>query len=316
MSKVAGRIAPVDHTLARRAALSSTSPVVLHVGLHKTGTTFLQRNVFPVIPEVTTLYRKSAMSRFIGLPPDRLLVVTDEGISGSPFKGRWVEEFEQNVLFLKNVFRTSAVIIGFRSHAQLLISLYKQYLHVGGTERIGVMFDPISDGGIIKKDDLRFSPRIEFLKKHFEHVFVHTQEELDTNFANFLDDLTLFLGTAKPEGNTLSLTRRNVGVRGAAQADLLMYLNRIDSFLRSTQILPTLQNPLFKILGLAPRHLCQRYLSFIKSAPVRLSPDVEDFINTRYADDWQEVVAATQRRREDIVRGESASVPQPCREQI
>ena len=160
--------------------MAENSSVYIHVGLHKTGTTFLQESVFPYFQNVL-FFRGWVDLRTVCRKTDsEPILISDEGYSGNPRGEAYLEEFEKNMLHVKSFFNHPQIIIGFRKHDSFIISLYKQYLQEGGFGEFKEFFKEGSEG-IVNADSLFFKPRIELCKKLFENVLIYTQEDLLTN---------------------------------------------------------------------------------------------------------------------------------------
>jgi len=126
--------------------------VVLHVGLHKTGTTFLQQNVFPLIDPLAVDYnptgireaiksvyrsnyrsavveRESLAIRKIVQNANRPILISYELMSGSP----WINyaDLDDMVDVLKKSFDTATVVIVLRNQIDWLTSLYQEGLKDG-----------------------------------------------------------------------------------------------------------------------------------------------------------------------------------------
>jgi hypothetical protein len=281
--------------------------MVLHIGLHKTATSFLQRRVFPRLEGVA----------FAGYPPmggqtvklvarrarrDAPLLLSDENLSGHPFRGRWIEEFEESVRGLALLFPEARVIVGFRAHGSWLVSVYKQYLNKGGTLTLREFLGFGDTPGIVRQQDTDFGRRLDLLEALFPgRVFVHTQEEIANALASFMGDLCAFLGVPTLDVAALPTRRDNVGV-GGRQARLLRHLNRVDAMLRKAVVLPTLNNRIFEKLSLDPRRLCQQRLAGLgPGTPLALPPEVG-----AWAPDWDREwtrVEAARARRGAVIAG-------------
>lgn len=170
---------------------------VFHIGLHKTGTTFLQRDVFPAMEGLHTyVYYHPLWELFKARDAERV-VVSCERLSGNPFGGKWSDQGKTYAKNIGKMFPESKCIIGFRRHDALIRSLYKQYLHQGWAASLDELFHP-EGSGTIGLEDLRFRARIEYCEQYFSEVFVYTQEELRDNLGGFLESLSQFLGTPPP----------------------------------------------------------------------------------------------------------------------
>lgn len=132
--------------------------IYLHLGIHKTGSSFLQKEFFSKYNDQQTLYIDRAnLSDFKGyilhtddfafevekaleifnsiiskFGPCNRIVLSDEEFYGNPFMG--VLDRKRNIDRLIKVFGDSlSVMIFIRNQQLLLDSLYKQYVKTGGT---------------------------------------------------------------------------------------------------------------------------------------------------------------------------------------
>lgn len=266
--------------------------VAVHIGLHKTGTTFLQNDIFPTLPGVATLRRWHSIRSIMDSSTEKVVLISDEDISGHPFRGKWMDEFEENLSFVKRFFNKPAIIVGFRQHDSFVLSLYKQYLQIGGTEGIEYVFDPRRDSGLIKTYELSFATRIQFLEKHFDRIFIYTQEELRDDLDMFVHRLSTFLGVPAQTLDAGTITTHNKGLKGYRQVQLLLRLNQLNKHLEQKG-LPTLNNKLFTKLRMTPRALCQERLSFLPSRSLTLPEYMKTFLQSEFAEDWQYIKHAT-----------------------
>lgn len=177
------------------------SKVYIHIGLHKTGTTFLQKQYFPKIKEISYLGKID----FHVLGQKKLkedILISYEGLSGFPWNSQWIKgtnnsfnwmnSFEIALENVKLIFPDAHLIVVFRKHGDLLISLYKQYLQEGGVLKIDEFYGP---NGVITDRDLNFRKRIEFLKDNFEDVDILSFEKFKNQgisyFLNYFSDLKM-----------------------------------------------------------------------------------------------------------------------------
>jgi hypothetical protein len=107
--------------------------IVFHVGVHKTGATFLQECVFDKIENVRIV--QNELCEFVaGFGGGSLMRV----IIWSSLEG--VKKV------LKKLFPKSKCIIDFRRHGELVKSLYKQYIHKGNTREFESFFGEMGRG--------------------------------------------------------------------------------------------------------------------------------------------------------------------------
>lgn len=267
--------------------------------MHKTGSTFLQRYVFPSIEAVHYLKTPHLVDLSRCMDSEKL-VISSEGLTGIPWrypgqeKHSWAEDRAIILRNLKTLFPEVYIIIGFRKHADLIRSLYKQYLHEGGYLRLEEFFN-FDQEPIISPRDLHFKEIIVHLGELFgQRIFSFVFDDLK-NGERLMEGLTHFLGVPpitvkKPPGDY------NRGVRDI-QSRILRVLNRAaNSQLNPDGFLP-LNNVFFRRFGLTPRDFCQRRLSTLSEKDIELDPDLKARLDEYYEHDWNEVLEFVQQCR-------------------
>src|SRR5262245_10233078 len=154
------------------------SPVLVHVGLARTGTTWLQKHIFansphlftPADPSLPPMERAKQLGRRLCkdgeeklvneldfdalafrreceanlVPAGQHAVISSERLSGSVLSGG----FDRAIISrrIKAVFPKARILLVIREQRALLMSMYIQYLKYGGWHTIGDFVDPPSDG--------------------------------------------------------------------------------------------------------------------------------------------------------------------------
>ena len=159
-----------ERTLGERTG--PTPPVVLHIGLHKTATRFLQRALFcrldPAVVLVNPPALMDALRRALREPGGtsraalaeaaeaakaqaggRILLVSDPGISGDMFNNH--AEYRDNLALMRATFPHARVLYFVRRQSDWLHSAYRQMLVKGRSAPIEVFLN-FRDGA--------FRPRI------------------------------------------------------------------------------------------------------------------------------------------------------------
>lgn len=258
--------------------------LILHVGLNKTGTTFLQNNIFPQLDNTKIVNPTNLKFQINGLfSENKNILISHEGLLGVPFnyKRSWLDDQLLSIKNINKTFNNVKIIIGFRDHDDLILSLYKQYLHEGGYLKFNDFYN-FNNTGILKPDDLIFEKRILSLKKYFgENVFIYHQSDLKSNLELFLYNLSLFVTN---KNQIFDLSKRlkkgeNIGV-GYYQSILLRKLN----FFSDKYI--NLNNKIFKYIGIDPRKLCQNKLRFISKKSLALDNKIKCDIISYYKSDY------------------------------
>lgn len=271
--------------------------IYIHIGFVKTGTTFLQKNFFERSNKVIYFSGEGFWNHDLSnqTEADKLLI-SFEVISGNPVSrdrvvGRksynWNNDFDTRIANLKRLFPDAKIIVGVREHQSFVLSLYKQYLHKGGTLSLKEFFS-MKSTGLLSREELLYKPKFEALQSHFRDIFVYDQRMLFKDCSGVLARLGDFMGVdfvSSLTGNTL--TYENQGVK-LVPGNILRYLNKLNYFLRAVPFLPTLNNGLFKKLRITPRELCQVRLNpaFKKDFSLDFA---ENEMKTFYREDWNYV---------------------------
>ena len=127
--------------------------ITLHIGLHKTATSYIQSHIFGKHPSITLIRGWFSHRQLMAADFSKNLVISDESISGRLFNGTYLEDFNTNMEKIKELYKEPRIIFGIRRHDSFLLSVYKQYLHEGGSGNIDYIFD-VNDNGIIKHHEL------------------------------------------------------------------------------------------------------------------------------------------------------------------
>jgi len=258
--------------------------VVVHIGLPKTGTTFIQYNVFPCLPNTSIVRAFHQQSGLLRIHPNHQIIITNELISGRMWFG--AKSFYFNVERVKNLYNNPKIIFGIRNQNTFVTSLYKQYLHEKGYEDFDHFFN-IENSGIVKHNQLLLMPKIKYLFRNFEDVFIYSQETLKERQDDFLSGLATFL---ELPDKTIDLgeikNRTNVGVKSEFQVNTLRKMNKFNNRLEKIHPKLSLYTHFFTKYQLSPRFVCQDKLKKIKSPKFELNQKYLDFINKYYAKDW------------------------------
>jgi hypothetical protein len=256
--------------------------LIIHIGLHKTGTTFIQNEIFPKFKSIQTIRAWHTQRNIFNTGLRKHILITDEGMSGNPWGGNYIKEFEININKIKLIYNNPKIIFGIRKQNALLLSLYKQHLQEKGWVEIDVFFNK-NNTGIVKIEDLYFENRINILNQNFKDVFYYSQEQLLKSPQSFIDNLILFLKINEDVRLLGNIKKYNVGVSSSLQVKVLKKLN----YLSSKPYCPNLYSKSLKKIKLTPRHITQYYLKNINSTKFELSNDLNQFISDNYKLDWE-----------------------------
>lgn len=229
-----------------------TKPLLIHPGFAKTGTTFLQSEIFSNPRLFRQLWDHDDVDRFVIRPHDldfdpaparaeiaRLRscqtiapidVVSSETLNGNLFFG-----LRENVGLshrLKEIFEDAKILITVRRQLPIIKSTYMMYLDMGGTHLPEDFFDPKPHYIHFGFDPrmFEFHKIVELYAQLFgrDNVHVLPQEILEQDGNEFLIGIFRFCGV---EAQTLDMSagkkpRRGVGARPSAM-HLLRFANRL-----------------------------------------------------------------------------------------
>lgn len=182
-----------------------TAPLLLHVGYHKTATSWMQQRLFVhehgyhqiarhrevwdhVVAPHGLLFDPAGMRAVIErgmreLPAGKVPVISSEILSGHPFYGGMGSDvFARR---LKAIAPEARILISIRSQMRILTSVYMQYLLRGGTMSPQLFFagDPELGFYGFRPEHFEYHRLVKLYQELFgaENVHVMTQESLRTD---------------------------------------------------------------------------------------------------------------------------------------
>lgn len=300
----------------RNAADAMTfSNVTFHVGLHKTGTTFLQEHVFPRLEGVENLVWRN-LEYFLRLDCRKVYFVSCEGLSGSTFAS--TGERIKAISLLGAMFPCARIVITVRPHGEYLKSLYSQYLRYGGTqpfERFVLLpFDDIGgsgapDGHLIHAGDLSYRAIIEAAERSFSvPPLVCTMADIFRTPESFVEQICSYVHCAPGSAvdGFKEKSPSNVGIR-KRQAFLLRAMN---SFFKPPLSLDGRNRPYRRLakFRVDPVTVCFRWLRMIPSSDL-VSDELISRLNAHHFEDWRFVEDYVKAKRWTELPLRSASYP-------
>lgn len=197
-------------------------PLLIHVGYHKTATTWLQRVLFTPDHGYRQLLSHAEVFKTIVRPhgltfdasPARALVaerlaadtacdtdvISSEILSGNPFLG--ARESDQFAKRLHVLAPDALILITIREQFAMMTSLYMQYLSRGGTMAPDAFFAEAPDIGYVAfaPEHLEFHRLVGLYRELFgpARVLVITKEALDADDRATVDRIGSFCGNRTP----------------------------------------------------------------------------------------------------------------------
>lgn len=231
------------------------APVAIHLGLHKTASGTMQRQLFPACEELNLLTsltpqvrqfvfsvaRKDPMHFDAAAArellsgcwaSDKLNLISNESLSGPPYSGLAEFGLDHRSPILTNLgaaYPEARVFVVLRRQDKLAKSLYRQYLKVGGTKKIQRFYgvDNRQEPGLMATDRFCFSPWLAALDAQFPAgVLLLTFEEFVADRPSFLSKLSTFLEVTIPDMELVSENATTLGPFGLEATRVLNHLFR------------------------------------------------------------------------------------------
>lgn len=201
-----------------------TARLLLHIGYHKTATSWMQQRLFVhehgyhqiarhrevwdnVVAPHGLLFDPRAMRAVIsegmrGVPSGMVPVISSEILSGHPFfGGMGSDDFARR---LKAIAPDARILISIRSQMRILTSVYMQYLLRGGTMSPELFFagDPELGFYGFRPEHFEYHRLVKLYQDLFgaENVHVITQESLKTDMDGATNRLAEFAGNTSFHG--------------------------------------------------------------------------------------------------------------------
>lgn len=178
--------------------------IYIHVGMQKTGSTWLQSEYFPKITTHDVIYKESFRNIFYGLT-DKDLLITYENYVGYPHilksedRNGWMDTRSKAIRNLAAFFPKADIILVIRKQSSLIGSLYNQYIKVGGNITLKDYWKG-DDKYSLEREALLYNDLIKDLKRHFKgrvlvldfDLFIHDKNKFSTILSDFLGGVNSF----------------------------------------------------------------------------------------------------------------------------
>lgn len=302
--------------------------IYLHIGFHKTATTFLQWSIFPKLKKVKLIRKTHAKNllnevRLRELNDDDVLrirnefdkkgsdkkpsLISYEGWTGSPFSQKNSKNAYSILKDLKRIFPEELydvqLIIGIRKQVDLMTSLYIELLHQGGNKKEEEYIDELERNN--KFRHYLYNDYLDAVEQLFgKNYFVFIYENFKKGKDDYLLELLNYIGVKKVPEYSNQQVNRSYGVLQAKMAQKLNTLFKtqknpdgkipeIKIKLKrnySKKLAEKLLDKKKKTITLSPRTLLQNKLSFkLHYKRYRLSDELQDKINDYFKEDNQKL---------------------------
>ncbi len=227
--------------------------IFIHIGLHKTGTTFLQRKIFPNLNDFCLVHRErhanfpnigGAINQFLyadeslynshdlktifeSISEDKV-IWTSEDLCGRPMGFGGVVNRAVIAKRIKDNFPNAKIIIAIRGQEQIIYSTYNQYLKgengvlsIQKSLKKGI-YEP--KGLYIHLNTFKYYELIKFYKSLFSDVLIIKYEDVSENPSKVIHQIEEFMNTSI-DPHKLNLARENV-TPDLAKMQNLRFVNR------------------------------------------------------------------------------------------
>ncbi len=165
----------------------------VHVGLAKTGSTFLQRHVFPKFRGIHYIKKSNYFKKtdIITRSTFNTFLFSHESI----IKNKRIIRDNGRIKDLSKEYPNAKIIIFFRRHDRWIKSKYYYYIRKNGFEPFNRYFDLEHDTGKVKKEMLDYGRDIRLIESHFPtKPLVIFQEELARHPSKVIALLADYMG--------------------------------------------------------------------------------------------------------------------------
>lgn len=171
--------------------------IFFHLGPKKTGSTYLQRNVFPRLKGIK-YYNKSKFRSY----KEKINTGTHEKYLFSREFGESLKRISRDISV---DFPEARIILVLRRQDSWIASKYKYHIKKYGSMSFNEFFELESDTGFWKKEDLCYRKKIEWIEKHFQHKpLILIYDVLKTNPELFVEQITDYLGVQIDEHDKIN----------------------------------------------------------------------------------------------------------------
>lgn len=241
------------------------SKIYIHIGMHKTGTTFLQNQVFKNLNEIH--YINGGLLNEICRPSNRSeqsKLISWEGLSGRPYIGQPTKEnkslkkkiyrdsFYASVNNLKRLFPNCEIIIFIRKHEEYIVSWYRHFIKRGGVLTFKEFY---GEKGVLHPSDILYKKKIQVLKENFKVVHIFDYSDLKNKPDETIMKL-LSIIDEKDFNDKISSKKVNVSIKGWR----LNFVRRYNSIFFK---FPSQIQRILKLIYLSPELFVTKLLFFI-----------------------------------------------------
>ena len=202
---------------------------IIHIGYHKTGTTWFQHILYPKMTNYKFCRSDIIRKYFIDIRPfdfdpniakeafksDEDLLLSDEELSGNMHNGGLNGYLSFEIANrLKKVFPQAIIVIFIRNQWDIIASCYRQYIKEGGTYNITKYCNskqyPIHREATFSFEHFKYDMLINHYQSLFDNVLVYRYEDFREHSEKFVESYIDELGI-EIDGTINYSQQKNVG---------------------------------------------------------------------------------------------------------
>lgn len=166
----------------------ATKQIYFHVGLGKTGTTYLQYELFPKLKGIYYIQR----TRY----QNAIDIINKTNHPSYLVSREFDQQLPEEVAHFSKHFPDAKVIIVFRRHDGWIASQYRRFAKNGIHVDFNTFFDIDNDRGQWKQADLNYMAKIKIIESHFsQRPLVLFQDDLKVDPYAFFDKIAAYTHT-------------------------------------------------------------------------------------------------------------------------
>lgn len=284
--------------------MSYKPEVYFHVGLGKTGTTYLQYNFFPKMRDICYIQRTrySKSHKIINRRKCYKYLVSRE----------FDRQFDREVKKFAEKFPDAKPIIVLRRQDSWIASQYRRFIKNGRQYSFTEFIDVENNNGVWDRDELLFHRRIKFLEEQFKTIpLVLLHDDLKKDPWRFFDSICEYTG-ARYERKHISLNPSHKSY----SLKQLKYIKRLSPYLVRSQPHPV-NNKVWHWLRYRSRwlllHLVLYISALLPEKPVEndvlIAPEELEKVRKAYENDWSKCIeyAEMQKKKDRSVLKETSA---------
>lgn len=270
--------------------------VFFHVGLPKTASTFLQRNVFPQLEGIFYV-KKHDFKRHRQIVKERTENKVLLSVEFNPHPGD--KDGEAKLRDIKESYDQVYPIIVLRKHSSWIKSRYKYHIRKHGTYSLKEFVDPSTRLGSQMRHFLQYFTKVELLEKTYGNApLVLFQEEIKAHPFKAIKAIADYTGAAFSEENI----RIAVVKKGYEEKPLkwVLRFNRIYPFFPK-KVHPKFLRKAYKKFSQFFIHAVAftgRFLPDPEPERPLLPEEILKMIDQEYQNDWEKCIAYAKKQRE------------------